>query len=363
MKRTILLIFAILLFFAQASAQLHVWAPSEKKVLYLLATDAEKLSDTEEVCTLDAFNGSVVGFWCGAQLALEEMDNGGESNGLQVIVRDINARDTAKLLRLFSEPDIQDVDLIIAPVPKNVFPLVADFAYTHKIRAINPFSTSTDIIVNNPYVYKLMPNALSHPIVVNSYFPGDNLILWHDEPNPELAMYESFFAEKNIAYRKVEASQPLLPFLSHSKNNVVIACTNKAKNFSGACSALNTHKVTWIVPESLVLDNNFDARIFQEMPVYFFSNCFFDPNSEAYKVFQYNYFKRFGALPTLESFATQGYDITRYFVGDLRNHSCAFERPISYSFRFIQKENGGYENFGARLVQFTNLSYKIIQPQ
>ncbi len=363
MKKTVILIFSFLLTFAQANAQLRSWHPTEKKVLYLLATDAMKLSGEDEIATLDAFNGSVVGFWCGAQLALEEMDNGGESNGLQVIVRDVNARDTAKLMQLFSQPDIQDVDLIIAAVPKNIFPLVAHFAYQRKIRTINPFSTSSDIVTNNSYVYKLMPSNLSHPIVVNSYFPGDNLILWYESGNPELAVYEKVFSDKNIAYRKVEASQPLTPFLSHSKNNVVIALTSKSKNYHSACPALGSQQVTWIIPEQVALDNDFDARIFQDKPVYFFSNCFFDPNSEAYKVFQYNYFNRFGALPTLESFATQGYDVTRYFVGDLRNHRCAFERPISYSFRFIQKENGGYENFGARLVQFTNLTYKIIQPQ
>lgn len=361
MRKIVLCFFITILLFSSLEAQVRSYSQHTKSVLYLLATNADKLAVEEENVTLDAFNSSVIGFWCGAQIALEEMEADGAN--LKVIVRDINASDSLKLYRVLNEPEVSNVDLIIAAVPRNIFPIVAQFAYTNKIRVINPFSTDSELTQNNPYVYKLMPNKVAKPVVATSYFPGANIILWADKWHKDADTYEKYLTDKNIRFHKVPSDQPVSNYLSSSRENLIIACFTQQQNYTDACNYTNGKNVTWIVPEQLILNDDFDSRIFKDSPLYFFSNCFFNPTSEEYKLFQYNYFKRFNALPTLESFATQGYDITRYFVGDLCNTSAAFERPLSYGFRFIQRENGGYENFGIRFVQFTNLAYKIIQPQ
>ena len=338
---------------------------THKSVLFLLSTDADRIAEMEEP-GLEAFRRSVIGFWCGAQVALDEF--AAEGRDLKVIVRDINPGDNAKLDLLFSEPEIQHVDLVVAAVAKNLFPKVAEYADRLHIHVINPFSTDSSIVLNHPYVCKMQPPMVTRPAIVRGYFAGANFILWGDtiSPTPDWAVYEKFFNEKRIPYHRLTAPADFAPNLSSTKPNVVIAGTQAPSNFTQAIKELKRHAklpaFSWIIPESIITDDNFDIQMLKTMNIYFFSNNFVNPDTQENESFIYKYYEKFNALPSLGSFAYQGYDITRIFIERLYTN-LSETNPLSYSFKLIKRENGGQENVGVRFVQMKNLQYNIITPE
>lgn len=338
---------------------------THKSVLFLLSTDADHIANMEEP-GLEAFRRSVIGFWCGAQVALDEF--AAEGRDLKVIVRDINPGDNAKLDQLFGEPEIQHVDLVIAAVAKNLFPKIAEFADRLHIHVINPFSTDSSIVLNHPYVCKMQPPLVTRPAIVRSYFAGANFILWGDTTSPtsDWAVYEKYFNEKRIPFHRLTAPADFAPFLSSSKPNVVIAGTLSPSNYTQAIKELKRHAklpdFSWIIPESIITDDDFDIQMLKTMNIYFFSNNFVNPDTQENESFIYQYYEKFNALPSLGSFAYQGYDITRIFINRLYKHPSETP-PLSYSFKLIKREDGGQENVGVRFVQMKNLRYNIIMPE
>ena len=356
MKRFFILLMII------ACTATHLYAQNEKVVLYLLATDAQNLSNKDPK-SLDAFNSSVIGFWCGAQVALEEMDN--FYTQLKVVVRDINGNDTLKLQQILNEFYYRKPDLIITAGPKLLFQMIALYAKTNQIPVVNPFSTDSRIVHENPYVYKVTCNDTVCPHVLTQKFAGVNYIFWGNVTSKSSRdAYTTYFTAHRIPFKSAHDNQSLLASLSRTKPNVIITNMTDQQAYASICSDLNlagwTDEVTWILPEQLITQDEMDFRIFQNNNIYYFSNCFADVNSEAYKTFQFEYFQKYNAVPTLTSFAPQGYDITRYFVGQLCNSPKASRPPLSYHFQFKQAEGSGFENHGIRLIQFTHLQNKII---
>ena len=358
MKKSILFIFLFCCALVQLSAQ------SQKRVLYILATDAEKIAQ-QESGSLDAFNSSVIGFWCGAQIALEDMES--YYTNLQVTVRDVNGNDTIKLQHVFDEAMLKRPDLMIAAVPKALFARIAQFALEQQIPLVNPFSADSKIITGNPFVYKVTPPDSIRPAALSKHFGNANFIVWDDNSvkgsnnqNP----YKNYFTRNQIPFTEVSSPEAFIQSFSRYKPNIIIANSLNAKAYTTACNHLSqagwAESVIWVLPEQLIARDDVDFRIFKDFGIYFFSNCYYDSNAPEYQVFQNKFHSKFNAIPTLKSLAPQGFDVTNYFVGRLCNSPKSNAVPLSYNFLFTHNENNGYENMGVRLIEFTNLNYKII---
>lgn len=357
MKKSILFLFILCCTLAQLTAQ------NPKQVLYILATDAEKIAQQEPGST-DAFNSSVIGFWNGAQIALDEMKS--YYTNLRVVVRDVNGNDTVKLQHIFNEATQQKPDLMIAAVPKNLFKRIAQFALEQQIPVVNPFSTDPKIIQENPYVYKVTTPDTIRPNVLQKHFANANYVIWNDMPTkgtPDHNIYKNHFTQNQIPFKEATKAEFIAQNLSHYKPNIIIANSLNAKAYATVCNGLTqagwNESVIWILPEKLMSRDDIDFRIFKDFGLYFFSDCFVDTDTEDYLAFQNIFHTKFNTIPTLNTLAPQGYDVTNYFVGRLCNSPRANATPLSYYFHFTQNGNDGFENMGIRLIEFTNLIHKV----
>ena len=343
---------------------------AQKAVLFLLPLGTEKTAqanieninsqqDIDEI-----FGRSLIHFWEGAQIAIAEL--GDEGHDFHVIVRDVT--DAAKLERILDEPDMKNVNLIIAPLYGKLFPTVAEFGHKHKIPVVNPFTSRHDVIEGNPYVYKASPALASRAAYVCNHHPNANIILWADTAKgaPDAEAYNDYFKEHHIPFHIVADSNFFGSELSHTKENVVIACFNNATTFTkGMTRILENNKLpkfTWIIPEEWLLMEDFNIDNMNGLNVNYFANYFADDDEEHTQVFNYKYGERFHCIPSVRNYAYQGYDIAKFFISMILNdYRTPDINPIAYDFQFKRIEKGGFENVKARFIHLQNYEFKEVK--
>ena len=368
MKRflTILLFIAILTPFAKAQ---HKTDPQQITVVYLLPLNSSNVGQSKTTVLRESkdidrtFAKSVIGFWCGAQIALDQLAEQGRN--LKVIAREVNSKDSVKLEQIFEEPSVRNAQLIIAPVPKDMFPLVADHAKKLRIPVVNPLSPNSDIITGNPYVYKMLPHADAKAATLVDHFENAHFIIWGNSKSDE---YENYFKAHDIPYEIIDEESSFTARLQSNANNVVIACPAHTNAYAQVANMLvNRSRMPefhWVLPESLLNDNGFDLKVLSPFNLYFLSYFFADEESEDAQVFIDKYVRTYSTLPTVRNFAYQGYDATYFFVELINNgfHIPKEFQPLSCQLKFRRPDKAnGFENYGVRLIQLNHLQYTIIQ--
>ncbi len=368
MKRflTILLFIAILTPFARAQYKTD---SQQITVVYLLPLNSSNVGQSKTTVLRESkdidrtFAKSVIGFWCGAQIALDQLAEQGRN--LKVIAREVNSKDSVKLEQIFEEPSVRNAQLIIAPVPKDMFPLVADHAKKLRIPVVNPLSPNSEIITGNPYVYKMLPHADAKAATLVDHFENAHFIIWGNSNSDE---YENYFKAHDIPYEIIDEESSFTARLQSDANNVVIACPAHTNAYAQVANMLvNRSRMPefhWVLPESLLNDNGFDLKVLSPFNLYFLSYFFADEESEDAQVFIDKYVRTYSTLPTVRNFAYQGYDATYFFVELINNgfHIPKEFQPLSCQLKFRRPDKAnGFENYGVRLIQLNHLQYTIIQ--
>ena len=157
-----------------------------KTVLYLLPFFGEEYSsyNSTNISTVTDVDNepmfSLVSFWEGAQLALDEYENSFQR--INVVVKDITY-DNGKLMRILEDEQLMSrVDLIIGPFFAPQFEIAANYAKTHQIPIVNPFTSKQDILENNEYVYEVQSSKESMAEMVKQYWKPEtkasDILIW-----------------------------------------------------------------------------------------------------------------------------------------------------------------------------------------
>ena len=93
----------------------------------------------------------LMGFWNGAQMALDEYNAKGVS--LNIIVRDISNNESKLRHLMENEALMRDVDLIVGPFFGKLFTIAAHYAKQYQIPIVIPFSSRQDFIEEKEYVF------------------------------------------------------------------------------------------------------------------------------------------------------------------------------------------------------------------
>ena len=185
MKKKIVLCFLLALFAFSLSAQ-----PTEerKTVLFLIpfythdytGNASAAVQSSQDIYSVNSF--LLMGFWAGAQIALEEYDE--QNVPLNVIVKDVTEDEASLRAIMENERLMRDVDLIVGPFFSKTFLVAAEYAKRYGIPIVNPFTNRTDILTDNNYVYKVMPSLETKPISLiyaAENYPGYKIIYrWSD---------------------------------------------------------------------------------------------------------------------------------------------------------------------------------------
>jgi len=362
----LILLFSTLFIFAQENNEDTV-LNNEVTILYLLPFHTNEhfenlstIKTSAEIHQIQQFE--MMGFWMGAKMALQEYEN--SKYKIHVIVRDA-VTDTNRLHYILKDSVLMSlVNIIIGPFYGSLFPTAAEYAKTHNITIVNPFSTRFDFVENNPSVYKLTPPFLSRPETVDNHFllqsENYNIILWGDSATtPELLAYRYYLTENIIPYKEVHT---LTVSLSRTKPNLIVALFDNPERVIHAVHTLmNTEEqpeFTLIVPEKWLNIYELPQDFYHLQQLYFFTHYFVDEKNELVKQFQNDYTFYYEAPADLASFSYQGYDITKYFIELFFEdfiHENVLIHTFSYQFTWNKIENGGFENIKTRFIQVKDL--------
>ncbi len=133
-------------------------------------------NDLTEISKLSALR--FIQFYEGFLLAVDSLKNKGIK--LNLFVYDVD-NTSPKIEKVLHASEMSSMDLIIGPFFNEGFKKVAAFAKTYKINIVNPLSTREEIILNNPYVFKVKPNINKQSDQLLSFllevYPTSNIVI------------------------------------------------------------------------------------------------------------------------------------------------------------------------------------------
>lgn len=355
--------------FAQSSVS------EEKTILYLIpfystkydAQAVSSLKDCSEMKNVNAFQ--LMGFWAGAQVALDEFN--ANNVHLNVIVKDITDSETKLRAILENQALMEKVDLIVGPFFSRQFAIAAQYAKKYKIPIINPFTTRTDILNNNEFVYKLTPSFETRASTISflsDVYPKSQIIIYADtvKSQKEYQAYASYFRRNNIKFKVAPIQKDIIPYLKDDCKNIVwVLSSESAKMLMMSRDLIfksNLENLLLVVPEEWLNVPTYDIEYYSKLNIHFFSDYYVDYENERTQVFMHNYQEKFNTPPTISSFAFQGYDVTRYFVNALfqdMDLDRVKTETISYHFGFDKIPSGGQENIN---TQFLEVKDNVVKP-
>lgn len=320
----------------------------------------------------------MVEYYEGLLLAVDSLKRCGVS-------MDIYAYDTRSGINnlIADKPELADMDIIFGPLDKEQIKPLADFAKSHQIRLVIPFTSKDNEVFRNPYVYQVnTPQVYLYSSVYNYFLKR--------------------FSHPNVIF--LESNQP-----DHSKDEFIkglkselrrngVPCTSISDNSSleTMADALFPNRENLFIPTSgshvtlikilpkmeLLVRNNRSSNIclfgypewqtltkehlkqFFAVNTYFYSSFYTNNLLPEAKRFERSYRNCYHKLMAdrYPKFGMLGFDTGYFFLKGLSQYGSSFEKnvdkmriiPIQTGFLFKRVNNwGGFINQKVFFVHYT----------
>ncbi len=335
---------------------------------------------------IDANSQWALHYYSGAQIALDELQNGSAS--LNISAQDTKA-DLNALKALQDKSPLRDAHLIFGPYMRNNVAAVGEQVRGKEQVMISPYSAAAAVSPENPNYIQVNPtlevhcrNILSHAISTQN---ADQIVL---VANPATKDRLSIFQAANKELKKDINAAPLAELIITDKNAKIAAYANYRNvvfilpvyedesfvaNFLRQVYEQTKSRNMFATVYGLPQWRNFeqiDFNYYEGCNVHISSSVFVDRLDPDVRRFREQFFARFKALPREEAFV--GYDVTRYFVRMLQQHGTRFqyqlprnpEKLLHTEFRFEavllpQEGSNNFEN--PRVDRWENNFVNILQ--
>jgi LysM repeat protein len=339
------------------------------KVALLVPFSLEQLAELDDL--LESPPGQImerkpfrfIQFYQGFLLAADSLAQRGLKLELQVFDVDQNMY---KAREVFAKKSLKDVDIIIGPFYKKVFPLASDFARAHGIPIVNPLTTRDDIFNGNPNVMKALPSHDSQIEVlaslVNYRFRDHNLVIVKENKYQGsryiLSLKERINQELGMVIPEVDymtdSIAGLEKYLSDSLSNLVIVYAESEvlpMEILPLLNELNKEmEIEMIgVPEWSGYEH-LENHYLINLRTLLLSGGFIDYTDPEIMHFISKFRTQFRAEPM--EYAFNGYDLGYFFLSMLMDYGNEFAdclysadyRLLHTRFSFKQVPGGGYSN-------------------
>ncbi|MDP1621520.1 MAG: LysM peptidoglycan-binding domain-containing protein [Bacteroidales bacterium] len=311
-------------------------------------------------------------YYEGFRLALDSLEKLGIKIRLYVYDAD---KDTNKTKQLLTKPEMKTMDLIFGLLYHPNFQIVAAFAKANKINLINPISERSELIAENPYVFKVQPSMrfkgeMLLPLITGDFRSGQVLIirnrLYPDQDAPDKLAREC--RKFDLSVLVVEDHQKAIEHFSKDKQNFVVAFSD---NTAYALTLLrelykvhNEYKPTLIAMPGWPLMDGLENEYLVGLKTHVMVRSFVDYDDPLVKKFVRYYQESYHSDP--ERLAFQGYDEAFYFISALNTFGtnigrCIGEykmKSIQTRFDMFQNPGDGFENSHWEMFKYEN--YKLV---
>jgi ABC-type branched-subunit amino acid transport system substrate-binding protein len=350
------------------------------RVALMIPLALEQVSDTSWIESLSSSDVSeivpfrFIQFYQGFMMAADSLRK--EGLNVEIHVYDVDQQ-ASKALSVLRDPDLKKMDIIFGPFFKSTFAMVADFALANHIHLVNPLTSREDILLGNPYVYKLMPSLESQPGLLAELarkdFPNYRIIFYTANKFQSSELIEQFRRAlsdpETTGKRKVffvdYASDSIQGFIHNASsvepNLVIIYAENDALPaalLSKLSEYQKDYQITVIGLPEWEKFGNIELKYLMDLNAMIFMSSYVDYDSEKTKGFIREYRSRYFDEPL--NYAFSGFDAGYFFLRALLYFGNDFDkclnetgtRLIQNQFHFEQKENGGYDNINWNILQY-----------
>lgn len=312
-------------------------------------------------------------FYEGFRIALDSIEK--EGGKFRIYVYDVD-KDTNKTKQLLKKQEIGQMDMIIGLVYHNNFRIISDFAKKKKIPLINPVSERSDIVRNNPYVYKIQPDKDVMEQALCRYFDrrADNglfLVLkngkFPDRKFPE--KFRELCSSESREIRLPESQTDLFTLLSREKENYIFTWNTSTEFIAEFTRRLyelrNEYSITLFGLPEWHKVNGVEAEYLMALRSHFISPGFVDYNDPFVNWFVGRYQEQISMDPEILAF--QGFDVGWYFLHALQRYGTGFGRCLNEmeikqlhsGYRFENNPGEGPENKFWTIYRIEN--YRLIR--
>ena len=299
---------------------------------------------------------------------------------------------------------IDQSDFIVGPLYSDPNLLVDDYSYRKKINMINPLSTNTDIIEDNPYAFLFLPSVRTQAVEAAKFArkqlaKNRNVcIVYGDKPQDSVSAFaykktieeDSLFqvvmmrkyTEKNAnqinkmlsASEDVESleldvngyamTEDSLLIAKDSIGHIFVATDNEVIASSVLTGIDSRPDSIGVIGHASWLNHKFiSLKILEQRPVYMIAPEYVDYKSEAFKEFKKSYIERYHSSPN--RYAVLGYEFIHFLGRMMSKYGTHFQNvedkeflkgKLMYGFDF----NEAQDNQCVPVVHFDESELKII---
>jgi len=318
-----------------------------------------------------------VEFYQGALIAVDSL----RKEGLNVELYPFDTQKTESSIdKVLYQPILKDVDLIIGPAYSNQIKKVSDFALENEIPFIVPFSSKSEEVYTNPYMFQYnISNNDQMCLMADKFFndfKNDNIIIVY--PLKEDKYTKKVFVDSlkskmalenmaNIHFVPIDDSLKMKSFdefidTKHNQMNTIIVPTTDPLTLNKSLPHINSLPKKNLQIFGFSEWNNIQTADLYVQQTYSYAQFKFNKDDRATRRFLDKYLRFFGA-GTMESnpnYAVLGYDITFHFLSALQYgdefYNCLNYldiKPLQSGFEFKKVgEEGGYINTFMHLTTY-----------
>jgi len=321
----------------------------------------------------------------GMFIALNELKAKGISMNIEVYDTENKANVVKEIM---DKLDYSKVDLIIGPIYSSNLKIAAEYAKKNHINIISPLSQNTDIAIENPFVYQVMPSyetGIKNTSQMLKEFRDSTFLFIHNGTEREkklLSVYteklkESFFTEgdtqqlnvKIVDYSKGGSEAIKNALVSGRQNIAVIPSVDEVfvtQAIDNLYAVIENYDIKLIGSPIWERFQNINFDQLKNLSFNYISPYFINYSDKVVK----NFLTEFRAVYETEPshYAFHGYDIMKFFGNALRMYGKHFQfclshddilpdhKGLSFEFNFQRvSENGGFENSGTFFLEYDEI--------
>lgn len=317
-----------------------------------------------------------ISFYEGFLIAIDSLKELGLN--AKIYVNDI-AEDTTGTSALLHKPELQDINLAIGPFFSSNFEITSRWSKTKQIKTINPFTSRSEFISENPYIFKNFPPPaeLAGQAVqyMRTTWPDCNIILvssGKDSDNELLKEYREVLKTPDSARFEVnypkEGISGISKKLSADKVNVIISFVHGEATISNYIRNLGDYSFNYPIVVFGLREweefSSLEIEYLLNLNLHIVSHTFVDYKKSSVKNFILKFRDQYSADP--DEYAFYGYDIAMYYLNALRIYGKDFEKCLDTydpellmeGYKFKHSEGNGYENSRISIYRYDDYLLK-----
>jgi ABC-type branched-subunit amino acid transport system substrate-binding protein len=234
------------------------------------------------------------------------------------------------------------MDLIVGPVYKSAYKIVARFAQRNQVVVVNPLSTDLSIVRNNPYLYlfhaSLTTQARRSADYAIENFPLKTAVVVYSNSEDHILFAQAFKAQFEKRGGKVKAMKPVSPTSSgagvltgvdfSSLGSLVVASNNASVAYSTISTLERLSRKVPVITYASWLDmTQFSLKQLDDQEIYFLNPDYVETTSEPVRAFRKDFTQRYNSPPSI--YVHTGFDLMYYFGNILARHGSRFGTSLS----------------------------------